>query len=206
LESSLLIKTIIFDLGGVIVPFDFNRAYARMEALSGLDRPSIRERIGAAGLAVRLESGRIEPEAFVEEIGGLLGVHIAFEDFCDLWSSIFFRETLIPESLLEALKSRHRLLLLSNTNAIHFGMIRRTYPLLRHLDHYVLSYEVGALKPEPAIYREAIRHADCAPEECFFTDDVAPYVEGARKEGIDAVQFTGLDRLCSELRARGIEV
>jgi FMN phosphatase YigB (HAD superfamily) len=201
-----MIKTIIFDLGGVIVPFDFNRAYARMEALSGLDRPAIRERIGAAGLAVRLETGRLEPQAFVEEVGALLGVRIPFEDFCDLWSSIFFRETLIPESLLESLKDRYRLLLLSNTNAIHFGMIRRTYPLLRHLDHYILSYEVGAMKPEPAIYREAVRHANCAPAECFFTDDVAPYVDGARREGIDAVQFTGLDGLCSELRARGIEV
>ena len=112
---------------------------------------------------------------------------------------------MIPESLVEQLRRRYRMLVLSNTNAIHFEMVRDTYPLLRHFDHYVLSYEVGALKPEPAIYREAVRHARCEPGECFFTDDIPDYVEGARREGIDAVRFTGYEALCGELRARGID-
>jgi putative hydrolase of the HAD superfamily len=201
-----MIKTVILDLGGVIVPFDFSRAYSRIELICGLNREEIRRRIGAADLAMRLESGQIEPEAFVAELGAVLGCSLDYAGFRDIWCSIFFEHTLIPESLLEAIKRRHRLILLSNTNAIHFEMIRGSYALLRQFDHYVLSYEVGALKPSPAIYQEAIRNAGCRAEECFFTDDVADYVEGAKREGIDAVQFRNLDQLQGELNRRGVPV
>ncbi len=85
-------------------------------------------------------------------------------------------------------------------------MLRRTYPLLEHFDRYILSYEVGAMKPAPRIYQEAISHAGCPAEECFFTDDIPEYVEGARQQGMDAVQFQSCDQIVGELRARGVEV
>lgn len=201
-----MIKTLIFDLGNVIIPFDFGRAYARVEQLTGLDPATIRSRIGGSDLPERLECGRIAPEPFVEELSAVLGFPIGYAEFCELWSSIFFPETLLPESLFESLKGRFRLLVLSNTNPMHFGRIRESYPLVRHFDHYVLSYEVGALKPEPLIYREAIRHARCEPGECFFTDDIPAFVDGARREGIDAVQFKGFEQLREDLQARGIAI
>jgi putative hydrolase of the HAD superfamily len=201
-----VIRTIIFDLGGVIVPFDFGRAWRRLQELTGLEPDQIRSRLTASGLPARFEIGGIEPRAFHVELAALLGFRMEYAAFCELWSSIFLPETLVPESMVEELKRRHKLLLLSNTNAIHFDMIRDNYPLLRHFDRYVLSYEVGALKPDPRIYQAAIRHAGCEPGECFFTDDVPSYVEGARQEGIDAVQFTGLEPLRSALRARGVPV
>jgi len=68
----------------------------------------------------------------------------------------------------------------------------------------VLSYEVKAMKPSPAIYREAIARAQCRPEECFYTDDIPAYVEGARREGIDAVQFQSCAQLERDLAAREI--
>ena len=83
-------------------------------------------------------------------------------------------------------------------------MLLKTYPLLRHFHGTVLSYEVRALKPSPAIYREAIARAECRPEECFFTDDIADYVAGAKREGIDAVQFESRAQIERELRARGV--
>ena len=62
------------------------------------------------------------------------------------------------------------------------------------------------VKPDPKIYHAAINAAQCAPEECFFTDDIAAYVEGARRHGIDAVQFQNFAQIQSELRQRGVEV
>jgi glucose-1-phosphatase len=62
------------------------------------------------------------------------------------------------------------------------------------------------MKPDPKIYRAAIEAAQCAPQECFFTDDIAAYVEAARLHGIDAVQFQNLAQIEGELRHRGIEV
>jgi putative hydrolase of the HAD superfamily len=132
-----------------------------------------------------------------------LGLNVDFERFCALFCGIF-TDTLIPESVLEDLGARYRLVLLSNTNAIHFDMIRKTYPILRHFDELVLSYEVKAMKPHPDIYRAAIAKAGCRPEECFYTDDIAEYVEGARRMGIDAVQFENAEQIQKEMRARGI--
>lgn len=199
-----MIRTLIFDLGGVIVPFDFRRAYQTLDGRCPYPAEEIPRRIAATGLVPRFETGRIAARDFVRELTRALEVDLSFEQFGELWSSIFLPETLLPERLIAALAARHRLLLLSNTNAIHFAMVREKYPLLGHFEDAVLSYEVGALKPAPEIYREAIARAGCAPGECFFTDDIAAYVEGARREGIDAVQFQGLERLEGELRARGV--
>jgi HAD superfamily hydrolase (TIGR01509 family) len=200
-----MIETIIFDLGGVIVPFDFRRSYAALEGRSPYRAEEIPKRIATTDLVTRFETGRIEPEDFVRQLTALLEVELTYEEFRELWSCIFLPHTLIPESLLAALRARYRLLLLSNTNAIHFEMLRERYPLLDHFESYVLSYEVGALKPSPLIYTEALARAGCSAERCFFTDDIPAYVEGARRLGIDAVQFHDAEQLQREMRDRGIE-
>jgi FMN phosphatase YigB (HAD superfamily) len=197
-------RTIIFDLGKVIIPFDFERGYRAIAADCRLPAAEIRARIAATGLVVELETGLIEPEAFVAAISQVIDFPGSYQDFCRHWSSIFLPETLIPESLIEELKGRYRLLLLSNTNAIHIDMVRQHYGILRHFDHLILSHEVKAMKPDPKIYAAALAHAQAEPHECFFTDDIPDYVEGARRAGIDAEPFTGYANLLEHLRSRGI--
>jgi FMN phosphatase YigB (HAD superfamily) len=199
-----VIKAVIFDLGRVIVPFDFQRGYTALESLCGIPAAEIPLRIAATGLVPRFERGEMEPHDFVREFSGHLGLKLPYADFCDIWCSIFLTEPLIPESLLAGLRANYRLLLLSNTNAIHFDMIREAFPLLRQFDTLILSYEVGAMKPSPQIYRRAIAEAGCRPEECFFTDDILEYVEGARREGMDAVQFHSAGQIEEELKKRGV--
>jgi HAD superfamily hydrolase (TIGR01509 family) len=201
-----MIKTVIFDLGGVIVPLDFRRGYGAIQALCRYPAEEIPRLLGSTDLVKRFEAGKVEPEEFFHGICEILGLDVTYTQFREVWSSIFPPCTLIPESLLEDLRQRYRLLLLSNTNAIHFPMIRENYPLLRHFDAFVLSYKVGFMKPAPEIYREAVSQAGCGAEECFFTDDVPAYVDAARQQGIDAVQFVSLEQLLKDLRERGIEV
>jgi glucose-1-phosphatase len=199
-----MIKTIIFDMGKVIIPFDFQRGYDRMAPLCRYSPAEIPERLRACDLVSRFEEGKLPPEEFVRELSKVLELNASYEEFCDIWSAIFMPYTLIPEALLIALKKRYRLLLLSNTNAIHFDMLWASYPILRQFDHLILSYRIGALKPSPLIYAEALRHAQCEPSECFFTDDILAYVEGAREAGIDAVQFQNREEIERELAARGV--
>ncbi len=201
-----MIKALIFDLGNVIVPFDFRRGYAQMERLCSYLVHEIPKRIGTTDLSVRFESGQIGPEAFVDELRALLDLNVEYGEFCRIFSSVFLPDTLIPASLLQSVKGRYPLVLLSNTNAIHWEMLRRTYGLLELFDHQVLSFEVGAVKPSPKIYREAVARTGVRPEECFFTDDVPAYVEAAKREGIEAVQFTTLDDLKRALHERGVEL
>jgi glucose-1-phosphatase len=199
-----VIKTVIFDLGKVLIPFDFSRGYRAMEKHCGYAAAEIPKRISTTDLVHRFETGLLEPKDFVAELSRTLELRVDYQQFCEIWSSIFIPETLVPESLVAGIGARYRMLVLSNTNAIHFEMVRRNYPILRHFHDLVLSYEVKAMKPSPAIYQAAIARAQCRPEECFFTDDIPAYVEGARQQGIDAVQFESCEQLMRELAAREI--
>lgn len=199
-----MIKAILFDMGRVLVPFDFATGYARIEAASGIPAAEIPERIAATGLIERFECGQIEGEQFARELSASLNLRATWDEFREIWNSIFIPGELIPESLVKALAAKYRTVLLSNTNSIHFEWLEPKYPALRHFHARVLSYEAGAMKPSPAIYRKAIEVARCRPEECFFTDDIPAYVEGARREGIDAVQFLSVEQIERELRSRGV--
>jgi putative hydrolase of the HAD superfamily len=196
-------KAIILDLGNVLVQFDFERWRQALEGFCPYGAVEIRRRIAATDLVERFETGLIEPPDFVAEISRILDLHMDYTDFCKLWSSIF-TDPLIPEAMLEGLAARYRLVLLSNTNAIHFEMIRENYPMLRHFHERILSYEVHAMKPRREIFQAALERCGCPPEECFYTDDIAAYVEAALRLGIDAVQFESLAQLERELKARGI--
>lgn len=197
-------KALIFDLGKVLVPFDFERAYTRMQPLCGYPVAEIRRRTGATGLVVLLETGRISPRDFVSELSKALEILLDYEQFCEIWSCIFLPETLLSDSFLSGLKKRYPLVLLSNTNVMHFESLERNYPLLRHFEKRALSHEVGAAKPDPRIYLRAVGLAGCKAQECFFTDDIPEYVEAARKLGIDAVQFQSAQQLERDLAERGV--
>jgi glucose-1-phosphatase len=198
-----MLKCIIFDLGRVLIPFDFQRGYSLMSERCGLPPEEIRTRIRNLDIVNPYESGQVDTASFVAAVNSALGVSMPVQEFGDMWNAVFLPDTLIPEALLEELKPRHRLVLLSNTNDLHYNMIDARYPILRHFDERVLSYKVGAMKPDPRIYLAAIAAARCAPEECFFTDDVPAYVEGAKKMGIDAVQFESAAQTRRELALRG---
>jgi len=199
-----MIKTVMLDMGNVIVPVDFRRCHAALAAVCSYPLHEIRKRIRLTGLPERFECGQISPVEFFRELSSIFDMRVSFVEFWDIWSNVFGLEPLLPESLLEALCRQQRLLLLSNTNSVHFEWLRQRYSLLRHFHGYILSFEVGALKPAPRIYQEAIARAGCCPEECFFADDDASNVEGAKREGIDAVQFQSREQLEADLRMRGI--
>jgi FMN phosphatase YigB (HAD superfamily) len=196
-------RAILFDLGRVLVNFDFQHVYRKLELICPHPAAEIPRRLAESRLAERYETGLIESRDFHAELTKILRFNVEFDAFCALFCEIF-TEILVPESLVERLATRYRLVLLSNTNAIHFAMVRQTYPILRHFHDFCLSYEVKAMKPDPAIYRAAVEKARCLPEECFYTDDIAAYVEGAQRFGIDAVQFESAEQLQREMRARGI--
>jgi len=204
MHKATIYKAVIFDLGRVIINFDFERGYRALEGLCPYPAAEIPGRIFGAGLVRSLETGLIEPREFYAQFSRLLNLTIDYSRFCEIWNCVF-TQPLLPESLLESLAARYRLVLLSNTNPIHFEWIRADIPhLLRHFHGMALSYEVKAMKPQPEIYRAALALAQCRPEECFFTDDIPEYVEGARRLGIDAVQFESGEQIERELRARAI--
>jgi putative hydrolase of the HAD superfamily len=200
-----LIRTIVFDLGNVLIPFDWQRGYQAFAQASPYPAEEVRRRIKETGLFDGFERGRVEPRAVAERVSAFLGLNVSFDRFREIWSSIFLPETLLGDDMLARLHARYRLLLLSNTDAIHYNWVREKYPILRHFDHSVLSFELGLRKPEPGIYQETIARANCEPGEIFFADDREDNVAGALAAGIDAVQFQSGEQLERELKSRGVE-
>jgi putative hydrolase of the HAD superfamily len=199
-----LIRAIIFDLGGVVIPFDFKRGYAAMEPHCPYPAAEIPRRIRATDLVRRYESGEIESPVFVEELCRSLELRVSFEQFCELWTAIFLPGTLIPEDFFDRLRERYRLVALSNTNELHFRQVEANYPVIRKFDHLVLSYRSGCAKPDRRIYGEAVAQAGCRSEECLFIDDVEAYVEGARSAGLEAFRFEDYAQLRIEFENRRI--
>jgi putative hydrolase of the HAD superfamily len=197
-------RAVIFDLGKVLVQFDFRRGYQALEGICPYRADDIPKRIAGTGLVNRFETGLIEPRDFFQQLSRVLDLRLEYGAFCEIWSGIF-TDTLVPENMLEGLARRYRLLLLSNTNAIHFEMVRERYGLLRHFHDLILSFEVKAMKPQAEIFQVAVERAGCRPEECFYTDDIPAFTEAARRLGIDAVTFESAGQLARELQSRGIQ-
>lgn len=198
-----MLKAILFDLGRVLIPFDFQRGYQALASLCPLPASEIPACIRATGLVPRFEAGLIEAPDFIAQLGAALGADLDYEQFNTSWNAIFLDETYIPAAMIEGLRQRYRTVLLSNTNSLHFEQLRQNLPHMRHFDRFVLSYEVKAMKPSPRIYAAAVEAAGCLPGECFFTDDIEENVAAARDFGIDAVRFESLEQIQRELAARG---
>jgi putative hydrolase of the HAD superfamily len=197
-------KALLFDLGRVLVPFEFNRAYRAMEALTGLDSSEIRRRLAATSLFREFETGLMEPEAFAREVMRVLGFECGLGEFSGIWNSIFLPETLVPEAVIRDLQSRYRLIIVSNTNQLHFEMLRNTYVIFEYFYGYILSYQVRAMKPDPAFYAAALDMAGCLPHECIFIDDLPENVDGAKVAGFDGIVFQSFPQLAEELKSRGV--
>ena len=199
-----MIKAVFFDLGQVLIPFSLERGFAALAARCGWSVEEVAARALGSDLPLRFEEGLLDPHDFYRRFSALLELQVDYPEFCDLYSSIFLPETLVPESLLAGLRRHYRLLLVSNTNAIHFDWLLARYPLLGHFHDYVLSYQVRALKPALQIYQAALARAGCQPQECFYTDDIPAYVEVAQGLGLEAAVFRSVAELKEDLRARGV--
>src|SRR5437867_4355816 len=134
-----MVKAILLDLGNVLVAFDFKRGYRAIESHSPYSAAEIPVLIAGSGLVPPYERGEISSEDFFARISALLKLHLSYEQFCEIWSAIFLPEPILPEELLISLRRRYRLVLISNTNEIHFRMIQATYSLISHFDALVLS-------------------------------------------------------------------
>jgi putative hydrolase of the HAD superfamily len=195
-----MIKTIIFDLGNVIVSFDHRKTSKRLEALSEHADDVIYAKAVAGEIVKHYNLGRLSTEEFLAAVNRELGLQIGYEDFYAAWNCTFLPEPLISEELIKKLAEKYKLLILSDTNEMHFDFIRENYPIMNYFDDFVVSHKVNFVKPSAEIFQKAVEIAGHRPEECLFIDDLAANVEGARQCGIEALQFVSAEQLERDLR------
>ncbi len=196
-----MIKTLIFDLGKVIVDFDHSKIVEIAAKHCEFDVADIREQLFSSELTKEYELGKISTEQFHKRVRDLLNLQMSLDEFRHAWNATFSLTPILPEKLFDKLSNKYRLLILSDTNEMHFEFIRENFAALNYFENLVLSYRVGALKPSSEIFNAVIEVAGCLPSECFFTDDRLPNVEGAKSCGIEAVLFETVEQFENDLQS-----
>ena len=114
-----------------------------------------------------------------------------------------FRENTAVIEMIEELRRRYRLVLLSNASAWHIEHIRGRYSVLDLFDDHIYSFETGCMKPDRRIFERAIELSSGSGPIAYI-DDVEPFVIAARELGIPGVHFQSAEQLRAELQDMGI--
>jgi glucose-1-phosphatase len=192
-------KAIVFDFGNVVGFFDHGKTLRRLADHTDLSVEEMRKRFYAAHLEEAFESGAIDGDAFVRRLQTLGRLRCDPEFIAEAWGDIFTPNEPVC-ALIGHLKRKYKLLLGSNTNELHARKFREQFAdTLSNFDALVLSFEVKARKPERQFFEACQRLANCAPQECFFIDDLPANVAGARSLGWNGVVYTGFEQLRQEL-------
>jgi putative hydrolase of the HAD superfamily len=199
------IRAFIFDLGNVLLRFSHQRMYEQVAVLSRRDVDAVRT-LFCRGLGDDYECGRLTAMQLHRELELQLQSPLDRVRLEQAVGDIFELNADMPPLLDELRRRGFPLILLSNTNETHIRWVREHFDILDRLDHCVLSYEVGAMKPDPRIYAAAIAASGFDPGECFYTDDIPEYVEQGRVAGLQAEVFTGAVELRRALAERGIQL
>ncbi|MFA6317558.1 MAG: HAD family phosphatase [Elusimicrobiota bacterium] len=196
-------RAVFFDIGNVLLHFEAGCILRTFVKVLGKDPSKVMAFLKAKDLIDPIERGLLGPRKLYRKFCDSFGYQGSFATFKRLWSDHF---TLEPSTaaMLKAAAKRHKVFLLSNTNAIHYEFIVKNYAFPRHIHGAVLSHEVGLRKPEPAIYKEALRRAGVKASEAVFIDDLPENVEAARKQGIHAILYPGPKELRRRLTELGV--
>jgi len=174
-----MLKAIIFDIGNVLLKFDFQRTVKRIAPFCAVPAADIAPLLEPS--KVQLESGRLSGSEFLDSVTRVLDYTGSRETLEKAWREIFTANEPMHK-LVPALQVP--LYLLSNTNNLHADYFLREYPVFEHFTDAVYSHEAGLMKPDPAIYLHALEKFGFGAEEAFFIDDLLPNVEAARAVGL----------------------
>jgi putative hydrolase of the HAD superfamily len=197
-------SVIVFDLGNVIIPFDYSKPLQYFNNL----KPGLGDRFAQLyknnyHVHRQFEKGKLSKEEYLKTMIEWLDDLITGNQFCEVFSDIFsLNEDVI--ALLPKLKKDYILCLLSNTNQIHEEYGYKHYEFMKYFDKLFLSHEVGAIKPEEEIYKAVEVFTQKPSAEHIFIDDIQEYVDGAKACGWDAIQFNGYQDLVEQLKIKGV--
>lgn len=204
MDSAGNIEAVIFDLGRVIVDVDVHRlAGVVFSRMSQADVERLIIAVMGDELMMRFNTGKVGPQEFYEGLAERFGLAPGFEEFKDLWCGVF-SPIAGMEEIIRQLNGAYRLGLLSDTDPLHWAYLHSTYPVLSLFARPTLSFEVGVVKPDPAIFLAAAKNVDTPVERCLYIDDLAANVQGAVAVGMTGIVFGGAGALRAKLVERGM--
>lgn len=191
--------TLLFDIGNVLLKLHFERF--RLTVLGATDSP-----LPAALDALKdpYETGIITDEQFIKRSLDILPSELTPAQFTSAWEDIFSLNEPMWEVVRHLSQEGHRLILFSNTNAIHARHFLSSYPDFSLFHHHHFSQEVGAMKPHDPFYQKAIETYQLIPEETLYLDDLPDNIATGKRLGFQSWQYDLNDhQACLEwLKAR----
>ena len=188
------IKSIIFDLGGVILNIDTQKTINTFKKMGAGNFNEIYSRIKQNSLFDHFEKGSITVDEFRTALKKLIKNSVNSRDIDFAWNAMLQDLPLERLELLETLRNKYRLFLLSNTNEIHITaylkILKNNYGLedLSHLfEKEYYSHKIGLRKPDIEIFQYVLEENNLMPKETLFIDDSSLHVEGAKRAGIIAL-------------------
>lgn len=194
------IRAVIFDFGGVLYTYDYwvlMRDFARELGISA--------ELASQAWETRIEEferGEITERDFWQAFK--VTARVKADD--TLLHEIFVRQFApMPDSIHISvdLKSKYLVGLLSNNCAWEADLDKRLR-FRRNYELVIMSYEVGARKPEPRIFQILVERTGCRPEEIVFIDDTSSYADVVTQAGIHFIPFRSAGQLKDELHTLGV--
>jgi putative hydrolase of the HAD superfamily len=201
------VRAIIFDIGRVLVRVDIRQAQVGLANGLRLSPEELWSAIENDPHWRDWQEGRMSPQDWHLNLSKRLGLSLDFEKFTNVWNSALDPVPILSNELFDGLAKHYRLGLLSNTDPIHVARLESTYDFFRYFAKPVRIYScvVGASKPDPLIFREALKACNVRAEEAVYIDDIPAYAEAARRLGMSGIQFQSPEQLRQDLVALGVE-
>jgi FMN phosphatase YigB (HAD superfamily) len=194
----------IFDLGKVLVDFDYTIAAQKIAARSDLAPADLHAFLGNSPLLVDYESGRLTRQELYETVCKAIGFRGDLAEFGGYFAQIF---TEMPGTIALHAELRRRgfkTFIFSNTNDLAIEHVRRDFPFFAHFDGYIFSYEVGAMKPLPAIYAAMEKMCGHAGADLIYLDDRAENIAAGAARGWRTILHETPEKTRAALAGMGI--
>lgn len=199
-------RTIFFDLGKVLVDYDFDLAYERIKARSALTPEEFGQRIvKIEELNIVYETGGIETTDFLQSMADTLGFEGSIDSLELAWSDIFKP---IPKNieLVKLLAEAYPLAIISNTSDAHIQLLESNYSFFDHFRERIYSHVIGSRKPDSMIYEHSLNIMSAEPSKSLFIDDRIENIRAAANLGWQTIHLNDEVDLRQALIKAGIEV
>ncbi len=177
----------IFDLGKVLVDFDWSIAAKKIAARSTTPPEQFHEYLATSPLLWQYECGQIMRAEFFAAINTATGFQGTVAEFNAYFAEIFTEISPMIALHAELRQRGFKTYIFSNTNDLAIEHVRRDFPFFKNFDGYIFSYEVGGMKPQPKIYEAMETMTGKRGADLIYIDDRLENFEAGKARGWRAI-------------------